>query len=550
MRVSGFAARSAVAGVVIAGAIAAIALTAAAAAPAAPIVSIADGQLQGVALEGHGGAVFKGIPFAAPPVGDLRWREPQPVIPWTGVRRAVEYGNACAQALAGWNRIAFDRSSEDCLYLNVWTPQWPVKATAGKPVMVWIHGGGNSGGSAIGAGGIEPPFDGASLARHGVVVVTLNYRLGVFGFVGHPELTAESPHHASGEYGILDQVAALRWVRDNIARFGGDPNNVTVFGQSAGAQDTTILVASPLTRGLIAKAIAQSGSPMISDRHLLSPAQTEQLGVVLAQTLKAPSKDQIRYLRALSTGQILAASAEFRKGLAAAQLNLDVGQDGYAVPTFSALTYKAGQEPAIPMIVGNNARDIPGYRPPDLSPEALRAQLKTHIDAMYGKYADLDARVSKAYGFGGDGAGISDYAPYGPVDLQFAVDHSFRCQATAIARWHSAIAPTYEYEFTAGVAAHPPMHSGELDFVFGYLRDQAAAPKLKTLSAQMQDYWTNFAKTGDPNGPGLPVWPRYDPQKRGYMQLSNDGAEARADLRPATCPLYVEKLNRDLSGAM
>ncbi len=537
--------RGASAGALCAALAAAICLVSSADAGTDPVVKVTGGQVQGVLLPDESGAVFKGIPFAQPPVGDLRWREPQPVTPWDGIRRAVDYGHTCAQTNGGWNKMAAELSSEDCLYLNVWTPQWPSKMK--KPVMVWIHGGANNGGSAIGAGGIEPPFDGASLAAHGVVVVTINYRLGVFGFVGHPELSAESPHRASGEYGILDQVAALQWVHDNIAALGGDPDNVTVFGQSAGAQDTTILVASPLTKGLIAKAIVESGSPMISDRHLQTPAQTEELGVLLAQTLNAPTTGQVRYLRSLSTAQILAAFPEFRKAIMQQKLGLDVGMDGYVVPWFTPEVYREGQEAPVPMIVGNTARDSPGYHPPTGTADEVRAQLKAHIVALYGAYPDLQDRILKAYGFDGDGAGISDYAPYGPADLQFAADLSFRCGATVVARWHSAVAPTYEYEFTAGNAAHPPLHSADLDFVFGYLRDQASEPSLKQLSAQMQAYWTNFAKTGDPNGPGLPLWAKFDPAKRNYVELSNDGVEARADLRKATCPVYVEKLTRDLT---
>src|ERR1041385_1805413 len=185
-------------------------------------VTVTGGKIQGGALN-RGGAVFKGIPFAAPPVGDLRWREPMPVKAWTGTRDATQFGARCMQGSA--------EGSEDCLYINVWTPEWPTKAR--KPVMLWIHGGGNFAGSSS-----EAIFDGEALAQHGVVLVSANYRMGIFGFYEHPELTAESKHHASGNYGLMDQVAALQWVRDNIARFGGDPRNVTVFGESAGALDT------------------------------------------------------------------------------------------------------------------------------------------------------------------------------------------------------------------------------------------------------------------------------------------------------------------------
>ena len=197
-----------------------------------PAVSLAAGQLRGAALD-RGGASFKGIPFAQPPTGDLRWREPQPAKSWSGVRDATSFGAPCAQNQGG---KMMQGSSEDCLFLNIWTPEWPASGGARKPVMFWIHGGGNYGGTASGNN-----FDGESLARHGVVVVTVNYRLTVFGFFAHPELTRQSPHHASGNYGLMDQILALRWVHDNIAKFGGDPANVTIFGQSAGAVDVDVL---------------------------------------------------------------------------------------------------------------------------------------------------------------------------------------------------------------------------------------------------------------------------------------------------------------------
>ena len=505
---------------------------------AGPVVAVTGGQVQGKALAT--GAVFKGIPFAAAPVGGLRWKEPQPVAAWTGVKTTTEFGHACAQSLAGWNKLAYDNSSEDCLYLNVWTPQLNAKTKA--PVMVWIHGGGNSGGSAMGAGGIEPPFDGEKLSQKGVVVVSIHYRLGVFGFMGHPEATAESPHHASGGYGILDQVAALQWVHDNAAKFGGDPANVTVFGQSAGAQDTSILVASPLTRGLISKAIVESGSPMISDRKLTSAAETAQLGVVLAATLKAPATGQLAYMRGLSTQQILAAVPDYRKGLADAKLNMDVGIDGYAIPESPPSVYAAGRQAHIPMIIGNNGQDMPGLRaPPNATPEQINTLIKGRLEQIYGAYPDLLQKAVNAY------ATPSTYAPYGGPETQAGVDYSFRCTGAAVARWQSAVAPTYQYEFTADTAKHPPSHSGELDYIFGYLRERASDPVLTKLSDQMEQYWANFAKTGNPNGAGLPQWPRYDAAARQYMDLSTAGPVQKADLRGNACPLYFEKLTRDLA---
>jgi para-nitrobenzyl esterase len=515
------------------------------AAPADPVVSVTGGQIKGRLL--LAGAVFKGIPYAAPPVGDLRWRDPAPVKPWTGGRDAGEYCATCAQFDSGWNKNSAALGKEDCLFLNVWTPEWPLKSK--HAVMFWIHGGANTGGSSLGAGGIEPPFDGESLSRNGVVVVTINYRLGLFGFVGHPELTAESPNNASGGYGLLDQLAALKWVRDNIARFGGDPGNVTVFGQSAGAQNTSILIASPLAKGLFRRAILESGSPMISDKRLQTPAQMEQLGVILAQVLQAPSTGAIKFLRELPASDILAAMPEFRKRLNG--LILDVGMDGYAVPQFSPEVYRSGKAAPVPMIIGSNGRESgggprPGGPDAKLSPEELLAALKRRIETFYGKYPDLLERALKIYGFGGAGNLISNYPPYGSVDAQFGTDTSFRCEAVALAGWHSAVALTYQYEFTGGTAPHPPQHSAELSFVFGYLADQESDENARKLSAAMQKYWTNFAKTGDPNGPGLPKWPRHDVKTRQYMELSHEGPATKAALRSEPCAVYVEKLTRDL----
>jgi para-nitrobenzyl esterase len=199
------------------------------------------------------------------------------------------------------------------------------------------------------------------------------------------------------------------------------------------------------------------------------------------------------------------------------------------------------------MIIGSNGRDSPGYRPLVATPDDIRAAMAGRISAFYGTYPDLAEQASKAYGVVSGGSITVGNAPYGPPDLQLAVDLGFRCEAVALNRWHSAAAPTWQYEFTAGTNAHPPTHSAELDFVFGYLRDQAADPVLVKLSAQMQQYWTNFSKTGDPNGPGLPRWAKYDAGARAYVDFSNEGSVAKADLRGSTCPLYVEKLTRDIA---
>src|SRR6266536_2411205 len=240
------------------------------------IVGTTRGSLKG-ATRALGGAEFLGIPYAQAPVGDLRWHEPLETKPWTGVRDATTFGAPCAQAILGdWNRHDAETSKEDCLFLNVMTPVWPPKTPL--PVMVWFHGGANAGGTAS-----SPLYKDGTLVQHGIVLVTVNYRLGIFGFFAHPELTRESVHKASGNYGLMDQIAALRWVRQNIAAFGGDPDNITVFGQSAGAQDTSLLMTSSLAKNLFHRAIAESGSAFM--RQLAPLPDAERSGEALAVKL-------------------------------------------------------------------------------------------------------------------------------------------------------------------------------------------------------------------------------------------------------------------------
>jgi len=249
-----------------------------------PTASVRSGKLRG-SMTPDGGAVFKGIPFAQPPTGSLRWHAPLPAKAWSGVRDATAFGPACAQGGSmGVN------SSEDCLYLNVWTPKWPMKSPAA--VMVWIYGGGNFAGAAS-----DPTFDGESLVRHGVVLVTVNYRLGVFGFLALPELSRESPHHVSGNYGLLDQIRALQWVHHNIARFGGDPGNVTIFGESSGSLDINVLMASPLSNGLYRRVIGESG-PVVDPPPL---SEAERKGEALAAKLNISGASVIDKMRALSS---------------------------------------------------------------------------------------------------------------------------------------------------------------------------------------------------------------------------------------------------------
>jgi para-nitrobenzyl esterase len=491
-----------------------------------PVVTVTGGEIRGRTLAAPGGAVFKGIPFAQPPVGDLRWREPQAVVAWEGVRDAGSYAAPCAQIAAGWNDRTAAISKEDCLYLNVWAPAWPPSSRL--PVMFWIHGGANMGGSTLGAGGIEPAFDGEKLARHGVVVVSAAYRLGVFGFMAHAELTAESAHQASGNYGLLDQVAALRWVHDNIAQFGGDPAKVTIFGQSAGGMDVGLLMASPLARGLFQRAIQESGTVIIGGAPTPTLEQAEAAGARFAAHLQAPEKGAIAYLRGLSAAEVLKASPPYGGG-GADRPGPDV--DGYALPRSPASVFEAGGEARVPLITGSNAREmlIPG------GPEAARKA----IEQYYGERA---ARALPLYGLAGGEA--PSYPPYGDAGAQFRTDTFFRCPAVLTAGWHSAHNPTWEYEFTVGAEPEGARHSGELRYVFGRRGVQDTADPDAKVTEQIQTYWTNFAKSGNPNGPRLPHWPRYDSAKRKYQELNLDGAITKSDLRGAACALFRERLEQ------
>src|ERR1700675_4725886 len=284
--------------------------------------------------------IFKGMPFAAPPVGELRWKEPQPVAPWKGVRKATEFGARCMQARIYEDMVFRDPGpSEDCLYLNVWTPG--ISAKTKRPVMVWIYGGGFQAGSTS-----EPRQDGEHLAHKGVVIVSMNYRLGIFGFLSHPGLTAESPHHASGNYGLMDQAAALKWVHDNIAAFGGDPGNVTIFGESAGSFAVSALMASPLSKGLIHAAIGESGAFFGKTLRAKPLAESERRDAVFAESLGMKSLGQLRGL-----------SAE--KLLEAARSENDNNRfgpniDGYFMPARPTEIYAKGEQAHVPLMAGWN----------------------------------------------------------------------------------------------------------------------------------------------------------------------------------------------------
>jgi para-nitrobenzyl esterase len=444
-----------------------------------------------------GVAAFKGVPFAAPPVGALRWREPQAAGAWSGVRKADRFGPSCMQPaikeIMPWTQEFFAQApfSEDCLYLNVWSGA--ASASERRPVMVWLHGGGlNQGGTSL------PLYDGTDLARKGVVVVSVNYRVGPFGFLAHPELTAESPNGASGNYGFLDQLAALKWVKANIAAFGGDPDQVTIFGQSAGARSVTALMLSPRARGLFHRAIAQSGVQL--EAAALSRAEAEQRGVAFAQAAGVRSLAELRALSADTIQTI----PNFRQGLIV---------DGWLLPKAPRPLLEEGALADVPLLTGYNIAEGSG----ELDAPADPAKYEADIRRIHGARADSYLALYP----GGDRAAASTIS--GGHDRLMVSSMAWLKARAAHAR-----TPAFFYDYDRvlpGLRAekYGAFHSAELAYVFGTLAalDRPLGPQDARVAAQVQSYWVNFARTGDPNGSGLPRWPAFDPARPQVMQIGD-----------------------------
>lgn len=467
---------------------------------APPRVKIDSGNVEGAWVAGASHvAGFLGIPYAAQPVGHLRWQAPQLPPIWTGIRSATTYGPACPQAPSPWlpEMLGIHKmvTNEACLYLNVWSPD--LRRTAKLPVMVWVHGGGNVEGSA------EWPPLGSTLAREGVVVVSLNYRLGVFGFFAYPALSAESPHHVSGNYGHLDQVEALRWVKRNIGRFGGDPSHVTIFGASSGALDICNLMASPIASGLFQRAILQSGVCVDSVYPVLREAEAN--GGLLAKDLGVEnSARSLAELRALPAESLLRATAKDDK------IDLEPVVDGWFFPEQPAAAFAEGRQSKIPVIVGSNNDEISifasplvggkSYRPKTVEEyrQWLRREFGTLADKVFTEYpARSDHDVASAFR---------------AMDTDFDFGFGARLLAIDMANIHQ---PAFLYHFTyvgagefTGLGA---FHSEESMFLSKkYWATWTHRPYDQTLSNAIIGYWVQFARTGNPNRAGLPVWPRYE----------------------------------------
>jgi len=438
--------------------------------------------------------LYRGIPYAAPPVGDLRWRPPKPVVPWKGVKAADHFSPACMQpptettGSSAWHE-GLAPISEDCLYLNVWTP---AKSASEKlPVMVYIYGGGNIRGAAS-----ENQYDGEYLAQKGIVFVGFNYRLGVFGFMAHPELTAESEHRSSGNYAILDQIAALKWIQDNIARFGGDPNRVMIFGQSAGASDVSSLMATPLAKGLFQRAVAQSGNNLSNSTGL---ADAEKIGVKLGEQLGATS---IAALRQRSADEILNA----------AQGRWGTNVDAWVFPQDLSSIFAAGKQNDVPLIVGTVGKDVPGF-----GAAMKAADARTYARNTFHELADTYLKLYPS---------LTDAAAT-KSGIAFRSDNAMaNARAWLRLQTHTGKSKSYWYYFThespipeglewAGRPARAAgaYHGGEIVYVFNAFPIQAWPwrPVDLQLGDIISSMWINFAKTGDPNGPGLPEWPAYEP---------------------------------------
>jgi para-nitrobenzyl esterase len=524
-----------------------LSLALAACAQNAPVVNVVGGGVRGYLAAP--GAVFKGIPFAEPPVGALRWREPQPVQPWRGVRDATRYSAACIQNPIGTGAFLGPLArrygetaptprwdlSEDCLYLNIWTPEWPVKEP--RAVMFWIHGGSNQIGS-----GNETGYDGAALAKRGVLVVTINYRLGALGFFAHPELTRESPHRSSGNYGLLDQIAALRWVRDNIAAFGGDPARVTVFGESAGSIDAGMLMCSPLAAGLFARTIMESG-PVLGIAYAHSLGKAEAFGERVAK-LALTGSPSIDRLRGLPAQAILAAAARAIKQ----EPNPEFVLDGWVLTRTPQAVFATGAEQPASMIIGNNGREASVFRGASATSVTANSGPMKTLHISYGGMAPV---AMAAYA-------IDTHMGRTAAADEWLNDALMTCPSAAMATLNAAAGrPSFLYQFHRSIPGKGEsdlgsFHSLELPYVFASLQN----PVWRWLHFEKQDevladaiegYWTNFAKTGDPNGGGLPQWRPYAPASEPYMEFGNDGrAHPRQGVRPTFCSLGIPKLKQRL----
>lgn len=475
------------------------------------LVETTSGSLEGQGADEAGGVLaFRGIPFAQPPIGDLRWRPPQPPKAWEGTRSAAQAGLPCWQPISPPTSI-YSRGEmelgEDCLYLNLWTPA--TSSDERLPVMVWFHGGGHNTGH-----GSSLVFDGTSLARKGVVLISANYRLGAIGFMAHPALTAESEHTSSGNYGILDKIATLEWVRDNAAAFGGDPLKVTIFGQSAGSTSVCTLMASPLAAGLFHRVIGHSAS-CIGERMELEAAQERGSSLAAALGIEGEGAEAATALREVEPAKVLEASRT--PGSASPGIQVD----GWVVPKQMRGIFEAREHNDVPVIVGWTSDEGKGLFAglPEMTQEDCEAWIRQRFGdraddvlALYADEAEAESpkvarqsiQADQAFGWGArewvrlvEAAGNDAY-------------HYFFSQAAPVYNLYLPDRP--QLEVPEGPRGYGAYHSGDLAYAFGnqHLVGFNWTEQDREVSRVMSQYWVNFARTGDPNGEGVPHWPRYE----------------------------------------
>jgi para-nitrobenzyl esterase len=458
-------------------------------------VKIANGIVQGT-IEKSGITSFKGIPFAAPPVGELRWKEPQPGKKWEGVLKVDKFGpNPMQYNIFGDMIFRSNGMSEDCLYLNVWTPS--KKSDKLLPVLVYFYGGG-----FVAGDGSESRYDGESMASKGIVALTVNYRLGVFGFLSHPELTKESPHRSSGNYAVMDQAAALKWVQQNIAAFGGDPKRVTIAGESAGSIAVSAQMVSPVSKDLFAGAIGESGS-LLGALPPVPLRDAEQTGLEFARSVNAAS---LKELRAMAAEQLIEASRKFNP------FRFSMTIDGYFFPGSPYEIYEKGEQARVPLLVGWNSEEM-SYRAIMGNEKLTKENFEKVVQQLYG---DRSSEVLKVYH-----ANTDEEVEQVATDL--AGDRFISFSTWKWAELHSKTSgrPVYRYLFSKprpvstdtsnkAPAAKGAVHAAEIEYVMGNLASNkvfAWTTEDYKVSQVAQEYFANFIKTGNPNGTGLPNWP-------------------------------------------